>query len=128
MGIGLLLLAAAQSLTTYNLWSEAMAGSSAKAALEQLKPDIPNTQTMRQTQERPNNMSLSALPSGKSQEETHIPDYILNPEMDMPEEEVDGKRLSGQSCITVRCESADRSAQQLPECKAGMEKTLFTFA
>ena len=33
--------------------------------------------------------------SGDSLEEPSVPDYVLNPEMDMPEEEVDGLAYIG---------------------------------
>ena len=83
--IGLLLLAAALFLTAYNLWSDEMASISANMALEQLNTDVQENTSM----------VLPALPSGKSLEEAYIPDYILNPEMDMPEEDVDGQKYIG---------------------------------
>lgn len=90
-GIGLLLLAAALFLTGYNLWSDARANVSANMVLEQLNPDIQENA----------GMSLTALPSGESLEEAYFPDYILNPEMDMPEEEVDGQKYIGVLKIPV---------------------------
>lgn len=90
-GIGLLLLAAALFLTGYNLWSDARASISANMVLEQLNPDI----------QKNAGMSLTALPSGESLEEAYFPDYILNPEMDMPEEEVDGQKYIGVLKIPV---------------------------
>ena len=84
-GIGLLLLAAALFLTAYNLWGDARAGKTADTVLEQLMPEI---------EERENN-SLPELPSGESLEESYIPDYVLNSEMDMPEEEIDGHEYIG---------------------------------
>ena len=83
--IGLLLLAAALFLTAYNLWSDEMASISANMALEQLNTDVQENTSM----------VLPALPSGKSLEEAYIPDYILNPEMDMLEEDVDGQKYIG---------------------------------
>lgn len=91
MGIGLLLLAAALFLTVHNLWSDAKASISANMVLEQLNPDI----------QKNAGMSLTALPSGESLEEAYFPDYILNPEMDMPEEEVDGQKYIGVLKIPV---------------------------
>jgi sortase A len=87
-GIGLLLLAAALFLTAYNLWSDAKAGKTADTVLEQLKPEL-------ETAEEKAEISLPALPSGESLEEAYIPDYILNPEMEMPVEEVDGQKYIG---------------------------------
>ena len=87
-GIGLLLLAAALFLTAYNLWSDAMAAISIDIVLEQLTPEL-------ETAEEKAEISLPALPSGESLEEAYIPDYILNPEMEMPAEEIDGQQYIG---------------------------------
>ena len=87
-GIGLLLLAAALFLTAYNLWSDAMAAVSIDIVLEQLTPEL-------ETAEEKAEISLPALPSGESLEEAYIPDYILNPEMEMPAEEIDGQKYIG---------------------------------
>ena len=84
-GIGLLLLAAALCLTGYNLRSDAKAGASAGEALEELEAD----------QEEKEDTGQTGFPSGRSPEESCIPDYILNPEMDMPENEVNGQRYIG---------------------------------
>ena len=85
MGIGLLLLAAALFLTVYNFWSDAMASVSSNTALEYLKPN----------NKEHTGVSLPVLPSGETLEEAYLPDYVLNPEMDMPEKEVDGQRYIG---------------------------------
>ena len=82
--IGLLLLAAALFLTGYNLWSDAQADKSANAVLEQL--------TQASSAEMPD---LPTLPDGESLEEAYIPDYVLNPEEDMPSEEIDGNLYIG---------------------------------
>ena len=87
-GIGLLLLAAALFLTAYNLWSDAMAAVSIDIVLEQLTPEL-------ETAEEKAEISLPAIPSGESLEEAYIPDYILNPEMEMPAEEIDGQQYIG---------------------------------
>lgn len=85
MGIGLLLLAAALFLIVYNFWSDAMASVSSNTALEYLKPD----------NKEHTGVSLPVLPSGETLEEAYLPDYVLNPEMDMPEKEVDGQKYIG---------------------------------
>ena len=85
--IGLLLLAAALFLTGYNLGSDAQADRSANAVLEQL--------TQASSVEMPD---LPTLPDGESLEETYIPDYVLNPEEDMPSEEIDGNLYI---CVSV---------------------------
>ena len=79
-GIGLLLLAAALFLTAYNIVSDAKAGKTAYTVLDQLAPETENPEISQPT------------PTPK---ETVIPDYILNPEMAMPEEEVDGQKYIG---------------------------------
>jgi len=70
---GILLLAGALGLTGYNLWSQQQAGRTAHAALEVLAERVPD----------PENPEV-VLPAEA------IPDYILNPQMDMPEQDVDG--------------------------------------
>jgi sortase A len=79
-GIGLLLLAAALFLTAFNIVSDARAGKTAYTVLDQLAPETESQEISQPT------------PTPK---ETVIPDYILNPEMAMPEEEVDGQKYIG---------------------------------
>lgn len=67
--IGLLLIAAALSLSGYNIWDEKRAAESVELAIEEILPLIPDPK------ERP----VTENPS-----DVYIPDYILNPEMDMP--------------------------------------------
>lgn len=95
MGMGLLLLTAALLLAAYNLWCDKAAGDSSERVLEQLNSDIQENI----------NMSLPDLPSGESLEEAYIPDCVLNPEMDMPQEEVDGQEYSG--VLTIPALSLD---------------------
>lgn len=71
---GMLLLLAA-CLTIYNLWSDYMAGEWADGTLDSLiviEESVPDTN-----------------------KEDEIPDYILNPEMDMPEKTIDGYTYIG---------------------------------
>lgn len=68
-----------------------MASISANMALERLNTDVQENTSI----------VLPVLPSGESLEEAYIPDYILNPEMDMPEEEVDGQKYIGVLKIPV---------------------------
>ena len=77
MAGGLLLMAAALLLTGYNLWDEQRASASASHVLEQM-PEPP---------ERP-------APSPEPAEQ-EIPDYILNPDMDMPTVDIDGNPYIG---------------------------------
>ena len=62
-----------------------MASVSSNTALEYLKPD----------NKEHTGVSLPVIPSGETLEEAYFPDYILNPEMDMPEKEVDGQKYIG---------------------------------
>lgn len=73
---GLLLLAAAGVLSAYNVWDADRAGSQSEAALENLDERIPVLAEM-------------DLP------EELIPDYILNPQMDMPTQEVEEYKYIG---------------------------------
>ena len=77
MAGGLLLIAAALLLTGYNLWDEWRAGQTAQQVLEQMPVTA-------ETQE----------PS-PDPDEQEIPDYILNPDMEMPTVEVDGNNYIG---------------------------------
>ena len=77
--LGLLLLLAALLLTAYNLRRDAAAGDAAELVLERLTPDLPRQE------------SLSQSPTGEGKEEAFVPDYVLNPELPMPEREIDGQ-------------------------------------
>lgn len=79
-GIGLLCLLAALCLTAYNLWSDTQAGKTTNSVLQQMK-------------EAQNNAAQTPFITEPSEEE--IPDYILNPEMDMPTQEIDGQTYIG---------------------------------
>ncbi len=81
--LGLLLLAAALLLTAYNLgdgWRAAWAAQQAASRLEALTPD-------------------AVVHPG----ELEIPDYVLNPEMEMPVQEIDGVAYIG----TLRISALD---------------------
>ena len=82
--LGLLLLLAALLLTAYNLWRDAMASMSVDVVLERLTPTLSSRQS-----------ELPALSSGEALEEAFVPDYVLNPEMAMPEETIDGRNYIG---------------------------------
>lgn len=77
--IGLLFLAAALCLTVYNFCDALRAENSARQAVEYLKEQIP--------EESPSGLT----PNG----ENEIPDYILNPNMDMPTESYDENEYIG---------------------------------
>ncbi len=69
MRIGLLLLAAALLLTCYNIWDEWRADRAAELAVQQL--------------------------SDLQQEDRLVPDYLLNPDMEMPVQIIDGEAYIG---------------------------------
>lgn len=71
MGAGALLLAAALALTGYNLWDAHRAERSATAAVEALEAARPESVTL-------------------AEGEVYIPDYQLDPTMEMPQTEADG--------------------------------------
>ena len=75
--IGCLLLAAAFGITIYNILDNRRAGMAVKATAEQLEEIIPRN--------TPNDAEQT-MPVA----EEDIPDYVLNPEMDMPVVQVDG--------------------------------------
>ena len=81
--LGLLLLAAL-GLTAYNLWLDARASMSVDVVLERLTPTLSSRQS-----------ELPPLSSGEALEEAFVPDYVLNPEMAMPEENIDGRSYIG---------------------------------
>ena len=82
--LGLLLLLAALLLTAYNLWRDAMASMSVDVVLGRLTPTLSSRQS-----------ELPPLSSGEALEEAFVPDYVLNPEMTMPEETIDGRNYIG---------------------------------
>lgn len=81
--LGLLLILAAILLTAYNLRRDAAAGSSSRLALERLTHDLP--------QQR----NLSRPLTGEETEKPFVPEYVLNPEIPMPEREIDGQTYIG---------------------------------
>lgn len=83
IGMGLLLVAAALSLIIYNVMDNRRSQVSAQAASAQLARLIPETE-----------------PQGFVPEaEAEIPDYILNPDMDMPVAQIDGQDYIGELSI-----------------------------
>ena len=82
--MGLLLIAAALFLVGYNLYDDARAARSVEQIIGQM--DEPQ---LAETEERGD-----AAPEGEGRL-AEIPDYILNPEMDMPEEIIDGHGYIG---------------------------------
>ena len=74
MAGGLLLIAAAFLLTIYNIWDDFRAGEEAGSAVAAL---------------------LQTAGEGRGESEGDIPDYVLNPDMEMPVEEFEGNEYIG---------------------------------
>lgn len=81
---GLLLLAAALFLTGYNLYDEYRAGAAADHVLETLQQQMPETPS--------DGMRMQEDASPKQME---LPDYVLNPDMEMPIQEIEGNDYIG---------------------------------
>lgn len=86
MVAGLILLAASFVLTGYNLWDQYRAGETASSVLEELNTVFPYDEDHKE--------SILSKP-----EELKIPDYILNPDMEMPVIEIDGQEYIGMLSI-----------------------------
>jgi sortase A len=81
--VGALLLLSAVGLLGYNMLEERSAGESAQAVLDQIIPAV-------KTPDKPQHEDLQgSLP------QVETPNYILNPQMDLPEKEYDGRRYVG---------------------------------
>ena len=78
---GLLLIAAALSLSGYNLWEGRRAAEAARQALEAMETIEAQTET--EAERAP------------EQPEPSVPEYVLHPEMEMPTVEIDGVEYIG---------------------------------
>ena len=89
--IGLLLLAAALFWTGANLYMDRKAGDTSRDTLEQLLDTMPPpvaAPVLPGVSE--DNQPVVPVPSPTPQAETEIPDFVLNPEMEMPVRNIDG--------------------------------------
>lgn len=80
MIIGLLLIAAALCLTMYNMWDNKRAAENVQKGCEAVEQEIAKALEITRRAEQ------EVLDEG----EIWYPDYVLNPDMDMPEAEIDG--------------------------------------
>ena len=85
IAVGILMLAAAVLLGGYNLYDEYRAGKSAGSVLEELWQQIPTVKTPEETAAQE-----VYLPDG-----SQLPDYSVNPDMEMPEKEIAGDYYIG---------------------------------
>ena len=81
--VGALLLLSAVGLLGYNMLEERSAGESAQAVLDQIIPAV-------KTPGKPQHEDLHG-----SVPQAEPPNYILNPQMELPETEYDGRRYVG---------------------------------
>lgn len=81
---GLLLMTAALFLTAFNLWEGKRAQDTAESAVLELEALIPEAEDV-----------LEQTAQTDFAGETEIPDYLLNPEMDMPVQTLDGEDYIG---------------------------------
>lgn len=81
---GLLLIAAALFLTVYNLYDEVRARRSVMEIMACIEADIP-AKPSTEPLEIPEEANTTA-----SLEEVEVPDYLLNPDMEMPTENING--------------------------------------
>ncbi len=90
MILGLLFCTAALFLAMYNLWDDYRAGKDANQAYEMVAGEIGKEQEnpVEETQE----MSSEAVVESV---EVNVPDFVLDPEMPMPEKEIDGQMYIG---------------------------------
>lgn len=87
MAAGILLILAAIVILLNNIREEKQAAVSALQAVEQLWEEIPVSDA---GQELPSNAQEASGTAPADMNEVEIPDYILNPEMEMPEVRIDG--------------------------------------
>ena len=96
MLIGLLLLAAALFWTGTNLLMDRKAGVASHEVLEQLIDTMPPPAAApAQPGVAQDNRPTAPASTPTPQTETEIPDFILNPEMEMPEKYIDGMYYIG---------------------------------
>lgn len=91
IGIGLLLFAAALLLTGYNLFDEMRASSAVHDIIGELETSE-STERIRKTESAHMSDQVGA---NHNPGEMEIPDYILNPQMDMPQTKVDSYEYIG---------------------------------
>lgn len=104
--LGLLLIAAALCLSGYNLWETHQAAEEAKTVVDQLtqviptKPTVPTTEPATQPQEPTTPPNVETIPPEETEPpavptQPEIPDYIQNPDMEMPVQTVNGTDYIG---------------------------------
>lgn len=87
MALGLVLLLAALCLTGFNIWDMRRAAASSDAIMQQLDAVVPQRKP---AMEKSALIQAETIEEQGAEQEMEIPDYILVPEMDMPETVMDG--------------------------------------
>lgn len=113
---GLLLIAAALSITGYNLWDDRRADLGAHKVLDVLETKIEHNPI-------PKEGRRISKGTQSTEEEIEYPDYVINPDMDMPVEQIDGIYYVGKlslSAIDMElpvCENWDYSNLKTAPCR-----------
>lgn len=89
IAMGLLLVLAALLLVTRNRWEEREGGEEASHILTVLQEEIPQAET------GPSEPAEEEAPAEEEPEEAELPEYILNPDMEMPTQEIEGNAYIG---------------------------------
>ena len=89
ISLGICLILAAVVLSGYNVLAESHAGREASHVLAQLAAMLPET-TKRASDLPSNSFQATTRPEPLFEETVKIPDYLLNPDMDMPTVSIDG--------------------------------------
>ena len=88
--LGLLLMAAALCLVGYNKWDSRRAGEQSAEALSSLLESAPGLSEALSAQQARPRPSLRPSTATVAPQETEIPDYVLDPRMEMPRQEIGG--------------------------------------
>lgn len=92
---GLLLIAAAFFLTGFNLWDEWRAGKAAGQVAEELAHQKEMESSLQVGEKADSRVQWKPGMETGGWSEVEIPDYILNPDMEMPVTEIDGNDYIG---------------------------------
>lgn len=97
ISIGLLLIAAALLLAAYNIYADKKADQASKQALTRLEEltRISSSKPPETAEPSPDTSIETAIPELIPPSQLEIPDYILDPNMKMPTEEIDGIEYIG---------------------------------
>ncbi len=125
IGLGVCLILAAVVLSVRNVLAESHAGREASHVLAQLAAMLPET-TQASSDLTSNSLPAASIPEPLPEETVKIPDYLLNPDMDMPTVSIDELAYIGILSIpSIRLEQPvlqqwdDQAVKKAPCCYAG---------